>query len=212
MFQLRKFNDLVEEMGSATKAHARLKAAGEVVRNGYYDHGALDALDYMPKVTNIGKSSKHFFTLSPTDGIGAIKEKVEAADLDLHRHLPATHSLQLRNKKLQLQTVKLYQRNYASNGRFAASFSVTGFLRDTAPEYYLCVCYEAEEEYANVWALNKPLLTAAHKRAVAAGGIHQKAPQFRVGKDHLDDLNGRMQVICRPDDNNILTTASQFGL
>lgn len=206
MFKLRRVDDLAEELGSLTKAMAALREAGVLPMFGMYDVGALDALQAEPKQSNIGKNAKNTWTLSPTDGIGAIKAVLDPLDVDIVRHLyRRTHYITIRNGAGKRQQVKLYCVNSKHPKSGNASFSMTGFLRETSAAYYMMMCFEGP----TAWALSRGQATAMHKAALKNGG---EGVGVRIGPEAMEDLNGRMRVTFAPDSQYLLTEAKQLGL
>lgn len=217
MFRLRSIDELAEECGSLAKATALLKEAGTPVIFGMYDSGALIALQNEPQQTNVGKKTKAAWTLAPTDGLGAIKALVDPLELDIVRHLyRRTNYVTLRNSSNKRQQVKVYCINSANPQSGNASFSLTGFLREGSSAYYLLVCFDGrgaeEEETVNgprAWALSRAQAQTMHRAAVKSGGESGGA---KVGRESLDDLNGRMRLTLGTDSQFALTEAKQLGL
>jgi len=206
MFKLRSINDLAEELGSLAKATAALKEAGISPMFGMYDMGALEALANEPKQTNVGKSAKNSWTLAPTDGLGAIKAVLDPLEVDIVRHLyRRSNYITVRNGNGKRQQLKLYCINSKNPKTGNASFTMTGFLRETSAPYYMLMSFEGP----TAWVLSRAQAAALHRAALKNEGI---GVNVRVGREAMEDLNGRMRVTMTSDSQYLLSEAKQLGL
>jgi hypothetical protein len=177
-FQLRHIDDLAEELGSAAKAKSALVSADVRVINGFYDHGALEAVFAEPKATNVGRAKKNLFTLSETDGIGAIKHCLDKVDLDIVRHLyHGTNFITARNAKGKRRRMKVYSASRTRTQWQIAYFQCTGFLDHRNPGYYLFVCYEGPI----AWAMSRNDLIAMHKKGSPSRSRSCRTRRARCG-------------------------------
>jgi hypothetical protein len=206
-FQLRHIDELADELGKS-KAQRTLDDAGIRIINGYYDHGALDALRHEPKATNIGKRSKGIWTLAETDGVGAMKAVLDRVNLDIVRHLyHSTNYLTVRNKRGKRRQVKVYSTSRARTQWQIARFSCSGFLDSTAPSYYMFICYEGPI----AWTLSQRQLIAIHKKCKAQGG--RASDGFHIPKSKLGHKRGMLHLSLEAgDEQYLLTSAKQLGL
>lgn len=205
-FRLRALEDLVEELGTQAKATALLKEAGAALVHGMFDQGALDAFNSEPKTTNVGKSSKSAFTIAPTDGVGAFKAVLDPLELDIVRHLYLrSNFLTVRNAKRQRAQLKVYCISSGHPRTGNASFTLNGFLREDAPQYFMLIVFDQ----VRAWVMSKQQAQLLHKATVKAGG---KTDTATVKKADLDDLNGRMRVTLGMESDYLLTSAKQLGL
>ncbi len=209
-FQLRHVDDLAEEVGGKAKAQKALAACGVRVVNGYYDQGAIDAMEAEPKTTNIGKKARNAWTLAETDGVGAIKHCVDKTGLDLVRHLyHSTNYVTLRNKRGKRRQLKVYSSSRARTQYQIARFSITGFLSETAPSHYLFVCYEGPI----AWTIDRRKLVAIHRKCKSNGGSLADGYGFHIPKDQLSHKAGKLVLALEAADEEFLfVRPSQVGL
>jgi len=204
-FRLRAFEELVEELGGVTKANKAIKDAGISVLFGMYDHGALEAVEAEPKNSNIDRTKKDYFTLSPTDGLGAIKAVGDAVGLDIVRHVYfRSNYVTFRNAKGQRSQVKVYTRSSWNATEESTSFTVTDYLRDNTANYYMFVCFAGTVG----WVLSRADLVGMHKLALKGSGQSKAA---RIARQDLDNRNGRIRVYLGPEEHRF-TSAAQVGL
>jgi hypothetical protein len=209
-FQLRHIDDLAEELGSAAKAKSALVSADVRVINGFYDHGALEAVFAEPKATNVGRAKKNLFTLSETDGIGAIKHCLDKVDLDIVRHLyHGTNFITARNAKGKRRRMKVYSASRTRTQWQIAYFQCTGFLDHRNPGYYLFVCYEGPI----AWAMSRNDLIAMHKKCLKHGGYLEGDFGFSIPKSKLSHKTGTLRCSFEAaDETHLLTSKRQLGL
>lgn len=209
-FQLRHVEDLAEDLGGKAKAQRVLAASGVRIVNGYYDHGAIEALNAEPKATNIGKKTRNAWTLAETDGIGAIKHCLDKAGLDLVRHLyHSTNYVTVRNKRGQRRQLKVYSASRTRTQYQIARYSITGFLPSTAPAHYMFICYEGPI----AWVIDRRKLMSVHAQCKKNGGYLPDGFGFNIPKSKLTHKTG---VLClsleAADEEFLFVRASQVGL
>jgi hypothetical protein len=230
-FQLREVKDLAEELGSLAEARAKLKLRGIEIWDGYYNHGAYLAVDSEPDTTNIRKSIKKYWTLAPTDGVGAIKHLIDAIGLDITLHQwHQTNWVMVRNERGQRQQVKVYSTQRYTNRHGRANFGVSGFLTPQAPAYYMFVCYEGPR----AWVVPRKQLIGLHKQCFNRRGKDLRHHITKPTKDdpegiktsiwipkhrrenpqaRTDDaIKGHLLITFDPDDDFRLMKAGQLGL
>jgi len=125
-FSLKTVEDLAEVQDmTVAEAKKHLQKLNVPVIGGYYDQGSLDAIQSEPKGTNIGKKAKNFWTLAPTDGVGAFKACLDKVDLDMTRHLNRRGNwLWVRNARKHRREIKVYTTSRASGSWKTSTFSM----------------------------------------------------------------------------------------
>ena len=145
---LRNITELETEIGRQ-KAKSLLKQAGVEIDRDMYDHSALASFMNEPNVSNIGKDKKNLFTLSDTDGLGALKSMLDKVDLDIVRHeYVGQNYITVRNAAGKRQRCKLYTTS-SEGERFI--FAISGFEKETAPKYYMLAALKG----GLVWVLKR---------------------------------------------------------
>lgn len=208
-FSLRKVEDLAEELGKTPKQVQQLLASKQVpVKGGYFDAGALESVNKEPDVTNIKAKSKDKFTMSPTDGIGAMKAVLDKANVDITRHMQRrANYLTCRNAKGQRQQIKVYTTQRARGDWHTATFNLRGFLSEGEPAtHFMFICYEGPI----AWILSKKQLAALHAKVKKAASA---SDMCRIPKQHRSHPHGALTLYLDPSQENyLLSKAGQIGL
>ena len=208
-FQLKKVDALAEELGKSVPDTLKFLAQHYVPhRGGFFDQGALDSVMAEPKLTNIKTKTKNSFTLSPTDGLGAMKHVLDGANLDITRHLTRrANFLTVRNARGHRTQIKVYTTQRTHGEYDTATFSMRGFLAESdAVRYFMFICYEGPI----AWVLSRKQLLALYTKV-------QKSPTSsdicRIPKLHAAHPTGAITLYLDPgQEAYLLTKASQLGL
>jgi hypothetical protein len=221
-FQLRDVKELAEEVGGSAKAKALLSKAGLHVMDGFYNHGAFEAIThYEPTESNIGRSatSSALWTISPHDGIGAIKSLIDKLNLDItHHQYHQTNYVVLRNKRKQRLQVKIYSTAYYCSRHERARFSVSGFTTNMAPPVYMFACFQGPV----AWVVTRKQLASIHNKCWKSKdssieiehtvGDRSIVTTFRIPKGRKKKGRGYLTCTFHPQDSYRLLRAKQFNL
>ena len=209
-FSLRTVDDLAEAQSISVADTKKYLAKRQVpIIGGYFDQGALDAVESEPKGTNIGKAAKNLFTLAGTDGVGAMKHTLDKVDLDIVRHLTRRGNLlTLRNKDKHRRQVKVYTTQRSTGSWSCSTFSMRGFLKTdgSQPDYYMFICFQGPVAYA----LSRKQLVALYRKVKKSAAA---SDMCRIPKALKDHPNGALSLYLSPDQESyLLTSSKQLGL
>lgn len=203
MFYLRHIEDLAEDMAGVGNAKKYLAKLAIPVVEGYYDQGAVDAIEAEPETTNIGKKAKLAWTLAETDGVGAMKHVLDRVNLDLVRHLHRRVSyVTVRNKAGKRRSAKVHTSSYMGTRSGRALFRLTGFLDPLSPSHYMLLCYDGPIAWAIKKTEAKTLYEEAKKKKGTVATLPSKQPPY-----------GTMLVRLSAEDSQwLLTSPRRFDL
>jgi hypothetical protein len=207
-FLLRKLDDLAEER---TQSPAQVKRYLDKLSipsvGGYFDQGALEAVEAEPKCSNIKSASKDKFTIAPTDGIGAMKAILDKANVDIVRHLcRKANFLTVRNSHGHRQQVKVYCTQHARGEWKTATFSVRGFLRQEQADHFMFICFQGPI----AWGMSRKQLIALHSKVKKSANASDVC---RIPKGLAAHPTGALTLYLDPSQEAyLLTNQKQIGL
>lgn len=212
--RLRSVEDFAKEAGGKKKALELLKKQNIRVLDGYFDERRLEAALSEPAWL---KDRRREWNLSPTSGLGAIKQLLDPLKVDIVEHeCRGSQWLTLQREKQnkpRRSTVKVYYKGGLSNGNRGTKvrFDIWNFLRDDAPDYYLCMCFEGPR----AWVLDPQELAQrwATIQYAANPGFYRDDNGFFIPFNSLDHEGGHLAVSLSINDTRLgLNAASQLGL
>lgn len=226
-FELREVEDLAETLGSDAIAHKELKRRGIPVWDGLYNHGAFVAFDHEPRRTNIASKNKAYWTMAETDGLGSIKAILDKLDLDIALHqYHRTNWITARNSVGKRTQLKVYVTQKYLNRNERAAFTLSGFLKPSAPDYFMCVCFQG----SRAWVVSKKRLKGLHSKVFDKHGEFivqsiKKGPKDAIETTYsiplhyrkrftpgAGDKDGHIHITFDSNDDFRLLMAKQIGL
>lgn len=190
MSDIRHLDDLVMESGSKKRARELIREAAACTYGDYYDHSAVQSLRSEPQTSNLGRAKKDQWTLSPGEGVGAIKHLLDGAGLDLVRHVyNGQNSITVRNAGGRRRHAKVYTTSRMTvRSPQRARFTLTGYQHAEAPRYYLLLSFDGPI----AWVIKRRDLLKQHEEIKAKGFVDDGVGGYSIPRSCWDHKNGRM--------------------
>jgi hypothetical protein len=194
-----------KQVGGKKEARRVLRQEGIKVIAEMFDPQMLEAAHNTPLWLS---KTRRSWGLSHTTGLGAVKHELDPLKINITQHVcRGPQWLMLQGPSNRKTFVKMYYKGALSARSGTAHYRITNFLRDNAPDYYLCACFEGP----HLWAISAKVLKKKwdNIRATAANAI----PGFRIPVGREGHEGGVLTITFRVDKADyVLDAPAKLGL